>query len=189
VTVALRTPRLLLREWRDEDVDPFLAHLANTEVTAMLPPLPDRDACVAWIGRMRAHNETHGFAYWAVELPGEAPLIGAIGLTRVNFADAFGEAVEVGWRLALPYWGKGYATEAARAAIEDGFCRFGIDEIVAFTVPMNQRSQAVMIRLGMARDPTDDFDFYRFPKGHPLRRHVLYRLKKSSTAPPTDSSN
>jgi RimJ/RimL family protein N-acetyltransferase len=178
VTVALRTPRLLLREWRDDDIDSFLVDLASPEVTAMLPPLPDRDACASWIGRMRAHNETRGFAYWAVELPGEAALIGAIGLTRVNFADAFGEAVEIGWRLALPYWGKGYATEAARAAIEDGFYRLGIDEIVAFTVPMNQRSQAVMSRLGMTRNPADDFDFHRFAEGHPLRRHVLYRLRR-----------
>src|SRR5215469_12063103 len=76
---ALRTPRLLLREWCDEDVELFLTHLATTEVTAMLPPLPDRAACATWIGRMRAHNDLHGFAYWAVELPGAAPLIGASG--------------------------------------------------------------------------------------------------------------
>ena len=176
--VALRTPRLLLREWRDEDIDPFIVHLANPEVMAMLPPLPDRAACAAWIARMRTHNETHGFAYWAVELPGEAPLIGAIGLSCINFADAFGMAVEVGWRLALPYWGKGYATEAARAVIEDGFCRLDIAEIVAFTVPMNQRSQAVMQRLGMTRDPADDFDHHRYDAGHPMRRHVLYRLRR-----------
>jgi RimJ/RimL family protein N-acetyltransferase len=178
MTVTLQTPRLLLREWRDEDVDLFFALLATPEVTEMLPPLPDRDACAAWIGRMRAHNEAHGFAYWAVELPGEVPLIGAIGLTRVNFADAFGQAVEIGWRLARPYWGKGYAIEAARAAIDDGFYRHDISEIVAFTVPMNQRSQAVMKRLGMTRDPADDFDFHRFEEGHPLRRHMLYRLKR-----------
>jgi RimJ/RimL family protein N-acetyltransferase len=177
--VALRTPRLLLREWRDEDIDLFAADLATAEVTAMLPPLPDRASCAAWIERMRTHNETHGFAYWAVELPEEAPLIGAIGLTRVNFADAFGEAVEIGWRLARPYWGKGYATEAARAVIEDGFHRLGIAEIVAFTVPMNQRSRAVMERLAMTRNPADDFDLYRFEVGHPLRRHVLYRLRRS----------
>ena len=176
--IALRTPRLLLREWRDEDVDLFFSFLAAPEVTAMLPPLPDRDACAAWIARMRAHNENHGFAYWAVELPGEVSLIGAIGLSRVNFADAFGNAVEIGWRLAQPYWGKGYASEAARAAIEDGFYRLHIDEIVAFTVPMNERSQAVMKRLGMTRNPADDFDFHRFEEGHPLRRHVLYRFKR-----------
>jgi ribosomal-protein-alanine N-acetyltransferase len=179
MAIALRTPRLLLREWRDEDVEPFFALLATPEVTAMLPPLPDRNACAAWIGRMRAHNETHGFAYWAVELPGEAPLIGAIGLTRVNFPDAFGEAVEIGWRLAREHWGKGYATEAANAVTQDGFYRLEIGEIVAFTVPMNQRSQAVMKRLGMTRDPADDFDFHRFEKGHPLRRHVLYRLRRT----------
>jgi RimJ/RimL family protein N-acetyltransferase len=179
VAIALRTPRLLLREWCDADVDLFAERLATPEVTAMLPPLPDRAACAAWIGRMRVHNETHGFAYWAVELPGEAPLIGAIGLSRVNFADAFGEAVEIGWRLARAYWGSGYATEAARAVIEDGFYRFGIPEIVAFTVPINERSRAVMERLGMSRDPDDDFDFHRFEVGHPLRRHVLYRRRRT----------
>ena len=178
MTVALRTPRLLLREWRDDDIDRFAADLATPEVTEMLPPLSDRAACAAWIGRMRTHNETHGFAYWAVELPGEAPLVGAIGLTRVNFPHAFGEAVEIGWRLARPHWGKGYATEAARATIEDGFYRLDIGEIVAFTVPMNQRSRDVMTRLGMTRDPADDFDFHRFEPGHRLRRHVLYRLRR-----------
>jgi RimJ/RimL family protein N-acetyltransferase len=127
---------------------------------------------------MRAHNDLHGFAYWAVELPGAAPLIGAIGLTRVDFPDAFGEAVEIGWRLARPYWGSGYATEAARAVIEDGFYRLGVAEIVAFTVPANQRSRRVMERLGMNHDPADDFDFHRFKEGHPLRRHVLYRLQR-----------
>jgi ribosomal-protein-alanine N-acetyltransferase len=180
VSIALCTPRLLLREWRDDDVDLFLARLATPEVTAMLPPLPDRAACAAWIGRMRAHNHRHGFAYWAVELPGVASLIGAIGLTRVDFPDAFGEAVEIGWRLARPYWGSGYATEAARAVIEDGFYRFGIAEIVAFTVPVNQRSRQVMERLAMKRDPADDFDFHRYEEGHPLRRHVLYRLRRRS---------
>ena len=179
MAVALRTPRLLLREWRDDDIDRFSELLATPEVTAMLPPLPDRAACAAWIGRMRAHNEMHGFAYWAVELPGEAPLIGAIGLSRVNFADAFGEAVEIGWRLARAYWGSGYATEAARAAIEDGFCRLDISEIVAITVPINDRSRAVMERLGMTRDPGDDFDFHRFEVGNPLQRHVLYRLRRT----------
>jgi ribosomal-protein-alanine N-acetyltransferase len=178
MTVALRTPRLLLREWRDEDVDLFLAHLATPEVTAMLAPLPDRTACAAWIGRMRAHNERHGFAYWAVELPGHDALIGAIGLTRVDFPDAFGSAVEVGWRLARPYWGAGFAIEAARAAIEDGFFRHDIAEIVAFTVPANRRSRSVMERLGVMRDPSDDFDMQRFEEGHPLRRHVLYRLRR-----------
>jgi RimJ/RimL family protein N-acetyltransferase len=176
--IALRTPRLLLREWREEDIDRFAALLADPEVTAMLPPLPDRAACAAWIGRMRAHNDTHGFAYWAVELPEEAPLIGAIGLTRVNFRDAFGEAVEIGWRLARSYWGRGYATEAARAAIDDGFYRLDIPEIVAFTVPFNRASRAVMERLEMTRDPADDFDFHRFEEGHPLRRHVLYRIRR-----------
>src|SRR5437764_10837578 len=108
--VALRTPRLLLREWRDEDREPFAVICADPEVMRYYyrPPV-DRAACDAWIDRMRRHNAEHGFAYWAVELPGEADLIGAIGLTRVlSPGFPFGPAIEIGWRLAPAYWGLGY---------------------------------------------------------------------------------
>jgi RimJ/RimL family protein N-acetyltransferase len=176
VAIALRTSRLLLREWRDGDCEPFAAISADPEVMAMLPPLPDRAASDAWIERMRAHLDQHGFAYWAVELPEKAELIGAIGLSRVRFPAPFTPAVEIGWRLARAHWGKGYAFEAAQATIEDGFFRLALDEIVAFTVPANQRSWRVMERLGMMRDPADDFDFPSFPEDHPRRRHVLYRI-------------
>jgi len=178
VSAALHTPRLLLREWRDEDREPFAAMSADPEVIRYLPRLPDRAASDAWIDRMRAHHNEHGFAYWAVELVGEAGLIGAIGLSRVRFPVPFAPAVEVGWRLARAYWRQGYAFEAARAAIEDGFFRIGIEEIVAFTVPPNRASWGLMERLGMIRNPADDFDFPRFPEGHPLRRHILYRLQR-----------
>lgn len=123
MAIALRTPRLLLREWRDGDVEPFAAMAADAEVMAMLPPLPDRAACEAWIGRMQARLAGLDFGYWAVELPGEASLIGAIGLSRVTFPAHFTPTVEIGWRLARRYWGQGYATEAARAVVEDGFFR------------------------------------------------------------------
>jgi RimJ/RimL family protein N-acetyltransferase len=176
VPVALRTPRLLLREWRDEDVEPFAAMSADPAVMQHLLPFPDRAASDAWIARMRRHYDEHGFAYWAVELPGEARLIGAIGLNWVGFQAAFTPAVEIGWRLARAYWGKGYAMEAARAAIDDGFGRLGLSEIVAFTVPANRRSWLVMERLGMSRDPADDFDHVR--DGHPPRHHILYRIRR-----------
>lgn len=143
-----------------------------------MPPLPDRAACEAWIGRMQARFEALDFAYWAVELPGEAPLIGAIGLSRVTFPAHFTPAVEIGWRLARRYWGQGFATEAARAVLEDGFFRRGLAEIVAFAASANHRSRAVMVRLGMTCDPAEDFDFPAFPEGHPLRRSVLYRLRR-----------
>lgn len=177
--VALRTPRLLLREWHDEDVEPFTAMAADPDVMQYLPPLPDRAACEAWIGRMRAHNDEHGFAYRAVEVPGEAALIGATGFTRVRNLP-FAPAVEIGWRLARPHWRQGYATEAARAVIEDGFYRLGFEEIVSFAVTSNYRSRAVMERLGMKCDHVDDFDHPRFDNepDHPLRRHVLYRLHR-----------
>jgi RimJ/RimL family protein N-acetyltransferase len=178
VPIALRTPRLLLREWRDEDREPFAAMCADPEVMRYYPPKPDRAASDAWIGGMRRHYDEHGFAYWAVELPGEASLIGAIGMTRVRPPMPFAPAVEIGWRLARAYWGQGYAGEAARAVLDDGFGRLGIGEIVAFTVPANRRSWRLMERLGMSHDPSDDFDHPRLAEGHPLRRHVLYRLRR-----------
>ena len=180
MAVALRTPRLLLREWRDGDYDPFAAMCSDPELMRYYyqPPV-DRAACGAWIDRMRRHNTEHGFAYWAVEISDEAGLIGAIGMTRVRSPGfRFAPAVEIGWRLARPHWGKGYATEAARAVLDDGFGRLGLDEIVAFTVPANSRSWRVMQRLGMSRDPADDFDHPRVPEGDPLRRCVLYRLQR-----------
>jgi RimJ/RimL family protein N-acetyltransferase len=180
VAVELLTPRLLLREWRDDDREPFAAMCADPEIQRYyFQPPADRAACDAWIDRMRRHNAEHGFAYWAVELPGEAGLIGAIGLTRVRSPGyPFAPAVEIGWRLTRAYWGQGYATEAARAVLDDGFGRLALDEIVAFTLPANERSRRVMERLGMRRDPTGDFEHPGVPEGHAMRRHVLYRIRR-----------
>jgi ribosomal-protein-alanine N-acetyltransferase len=178
MTITLRTQRLLLREWRDTDRELFAAMSADPAVMEMLLPFPDRAASDAWVGRMQAHCDEHGFCQWAVEIPGEANLIGAIGLNWVPQQMAFTPAVEMGWRLARAYWGRGYAFEAARAVIEDGFGRLGLDEIVAYTVPANWRSWGLMERLGMTRNPSEDFDHPACPEGHPLRRHVLYRLRR-----------
>jgi RimJ/RimL family protein N-acetyltransferase len=137
VPVALRTPRLLLREWRDEDAEPFAAMSADPEVVRYLPA-PDE----GWIGRQRARFAEHGFGNFVVELPGEASFIGVIGLNHVRWTLAFTPAVEAAWRLAPAYWGKGRALEAARAAIDDGFGRIGLAEIVAYTVPANPRARS-----------------------------------------------
>ena len=172
MAIRLRTPRLLLREWRDEDDARFAAMAADPALTEfLLPPNPD------WVARARRHWDEHGFGQFVVELPGECPFIGSIGLDRLRWAVPFAPAVEVAWRLVQPYWGRGYATEAARAALEDGFFRLGFDEIVAFTAIGNRRSRGVMERLGMTRDPGEDFDHPRLAEGHPLRRHVLYRIR------------
>ncbi len=172
---ALRTPRLLLREWRDEDVAAFWAMSADPALTEYLLP-PDEN----WVERARQRWAERGYGQFAVELPGECPFIGVVGLSDLHHLAPAAPAIEAAWRLARPYWGKGYALEAARAAIGDGFYRLGLDEIVAITVVGNQRSRRVMERLGMTRGSTEDFDFEhpRLPEGHPLRRRVLYRLRR-----------
>jgi RimJ/RimL family protein N-acetyltransferase len=181
VTTALYTARLLLRQWCDDDVAAFAELSADPAVMQYLVPFADRAAMDAWVVAARKHWEDHGFGPWVVEFPNEAPMIGVVGLSNLRFALPFAPAVEAAWRLAPRYWGRGYAYEAARAAIDDGFGRLGLREIVAFTVPANLASRRVMEKLGMTRDPAEDFDFEhpRLPPGHPLRRHVLYRLRRS----------
>jgi RimJ/RimL family protein N-acetyltransferase len=147
--------------------------------TAWLPGQANRTASDAWIEGMRRLRDEHGLGYWAVELPGQASLIGAIGLSRIRHLP-FAPAIEIGWRLAHAYWGRGYATEAARAVLDDGFGRLGLAEIVAFTVPGNGASRRVMERLGMTHDSSDDFDHPSRPEGDRFRRHVLYRLRRPS---------
>jgi RimJ/RimL family protein N-acetyltransferase len=181
VTDALRTSRLVLRQWRDDDAAGFAELSGDPAVMQYLVPFADRTAMDAWVVAARTHWQDYGFGPWVVELSGEALMIGVVGLSKLRFALPFAPAVEAAWRLAHPYWGRGYAYEAARAAIDDGFGRLGLDEIVAFTVPANRASRRVMEKLGMTRDPAEDFDFEhpRLPPGHPLRRHVLYRLRRS----------
>ena len=183
--ITLTTPRLLLRPWRDADVEAFAAMFDDPAVMEFLMPArgrmsasadADRAAIDAIVGRVRAHFEQHGFGWWAAELKETGAFIGFIGLATIPFEAHFTPAVEVGWRLASAYWGQGYATEGARASLEAAFTRFGLAEIVSITVPANTRSRRVMERIGMTRDPSDDFDHPRLAEGDPLRRHVLYRI-------------
>lgn len=176
VLASLQTPRLLLRPWRDDDMADAAALSADREVMEFLIPRPD------WGARQRSHWRQHGFGQWVVEIPGEARFIGVVGLTAVPYQAHFTPAVEIAWRLARAYWGHGYATEAARAALDYGFSELGLGEIVAVTVPANRRSRAVMERLGMTRNPRDDYDHPNVPEG-PLKRCVLYRLSNPHAAP------
>ncbi len=118
-----------------------------------------------------------GFGLWAVELPGVAPFIGFVGLAAPRFDAHFTPCIEIGWRLAFAHWRQGYASEAARLALDHGFAALRLKEIVSFTAAGNARSRAVMQRLGMRHDPADDFDHPGLPQNHALRRHVLYRLR------------
>jgi RimJ/RimL family protein N-acetyltransferase len=180
--ITLPTPRLILRPWRAEDSEPFAAMFADPEVMEFLMPVADRAAIDGVIGRIQQHFDQHGFGWWAAEVPGVAPFIGFIGLSHVGFDAHFTPAVEIGWRLARRYWGQGYATEGARAALAAGFTQLGCNEIVSLTRPNNTRSRRVMERIGMTYDPADDFDHPRVPEGDPLRPHVLYRLSRDRWA-------
>jgi len=174
----LHTDRLVLRRWRPSDKGPFASLNADPVVMEYFPSALDRAESDAFADRIEAGFDERGYGLWAVEIPGEAEFIGFVGLALHDFPAHFTPAVEIGWRLARDYWGRGFATEAARTAIADGFNRIGLGEIVSFTAATNVRSVAVMKRLGMTHDPADDFDHPRLPVGHHLRRHVLYRLRR-----------
>lgn len=176
---TIRTERLILRPWRDADHAPFAALNADLQVMEHFPGVMSREASDALVANIEYHWAELGWGLWAVEVPGTAPFIGFVGLTR---QDATGwPAVEVGWRLARPFWGHGYATEAAEQSLAFGFDTLGLDEVISLTVPQNMRSRAVMERIGLHRDPADDFDHPRIdPARHPhLKRHVLYRLSRA----------
>ncbi len=166
----IRTERLVLRGWTDADRQPYAAINADPLVMELIGPLQSRTETDAHIDRMVEDWAQHGFGLWCAELDGAC--IGFTGLTTPGFRSG----VEVGWRLASAEWGNGYATEAARAALEFGFDELGLDEIVSFTYIANRRSRRVMDKLGMTRDPAADFDH---PRAIPaLRPHVLYRLHR-----------
>jgi RimJ/RimL family protein N-acetyltransferase len=175
----IRTGRLVLRRWRASDREPFAAMNADPAVVEHLQGPMSRDRSDDFIDRIERHWDERGWGLWAVEVPGVAPLVGYVGLWPADFlAEGM---VEVGWRLARPHWGRGYATEAAREALRFGFEEVGLPEIVSFTVPANERSRRVMERIGLRRDPTGDFDHPRVDAAaYPhLVRHVVYRLDRA----------
>ena len=172
-----QTERLQLRAWRDEDLAPFAAMNADPVVCRFLPSTLTRAESDAVAGRIRFFMQAEGWGLWAAELKETGDFLGFIGLSRPAFDAPFTPCVEVGWRLAARFHGRGLASEGARAAAAYAFGTLGLDEVVAFTVPDNLASRRVMEKLGMTRDPHDDFDHPKLPEGHPLRRHVLYRLR------------
>lgn len=175
---SLRTERLLLRTFTERDLAPFASLNADARVMEHFPSLLTRAESDATVQRITDHFARHGFGLWAVEVPGVCDFIGFVGLWTPSFEAHFTPCVEVGWRLAATHWGKGYATEGARAALRFGWDRLGLDEIVAMTVPKNLRSRRVMEKIGMTYSPADDFDHPKIADDSPLRRHVLYRIKR-----------
>lgn len=179
------TDRLVLRRWRAGDLAPFAAMNADPAVVEFLPGPLEPAASDALAGSFEADWERGVPAPWAIEVPGVAPFAGFVGLHAVTFDAPFADRLEVGWRLATAFWGRGYATEGARAALDYAFAERGEPEVVSFTFEGNHRSRRVMERLGMR--PAGGFDHPRLP-GHPLERHVLYRIDAAAWAAPGGGS-
>ena len=170
----IETERLILRRWRAADRAPYAAMMADPEVGYWLGATLSEAEALAQINRFESEFDPTGKGFWAIERKADGAFLGAAALVTVIEAMPPAPATEIGWRLARAAWGCGYATEAARALLAHGFEKLGLTEIIAFTAETNLRSQAVMGRLGMARDAARDFDHPAIAADHPLRRHVVY---------------
>jgi len=181
----IETERLLLRRWQARDRAPFAALNADPEVMAHFLKPASRSESDALVARIEDRWATDGIGFAVAERRSDGAFLGMVGLARLRFPEIgppIDGALEVGWRLARPFWNQGYAAEAARAWLAHGFGALGAAEIVAITVPENRRSQAVMRRLGMRPDRARDFDHPMLPEGHRLRPHLLYALSREDWA-------
>lgn len=173
---VIKTGRLILRHWRECDLEPFADLNADPAVGEFLGGPFDRTTSDALAARIQSGMDQRGWGLWAVERIGGERFIGFTGLAPVPFPAAFAPATEIGWRLARSAWGQGYATEAARAVLAHAFGPLGFETLVSFTAIGNRRSRRVMERIGMRQDPTGDFMHPAMPPVHPLAHHVLYRI-------------
>lgn len=174
----IETERLILRTWRDADREPFAAMCADPEVMRHFPAPLTRVESDAVVERMVAHQAEHGFCFFALERKADGAFLGFTGMMTLKPENPLQPGVEIGWRLAREAWGAGYASEAALAAIAQGFDSLGLKQIVSFTATENLRSQAVMQRIGMTRRADLDFDHPAVPEGHRLRPHVVYAIER-----------
>ena len=175
----IRTERLVMRGWRESGLAPWATMNADPEVRRYLGPLLTFEQASAWVLSFQDDLDRYGFGFWALEVRASGEFIGFTGLDTVD-EETSCAGVELGWRLARPAWGHGYATEAGLAALQYGFDIMGLPEIVAVTMARNLRSQAVMRRIGMTSDPAEDFDDPDVDDG-PLRRHVVYRKLRDAS--------
>jgi RimJ/RimL family protein N-acetyltransferase len=179
--LLIETERLLLRRWREEDREPFYRLNSDPRVMEFMPACLTRPESDQLFERMSEHFRKHNFGLYAAELREDRTFIGYVGLALPSFEAGFTSCVEIGWRLSADHWGRGLATEGARAVMKYAFEELSLDEIVSFTVPGNMRSRRVMEKIGMTHDASEDFDHPSLPDGHPLQRHVLYRLRRRET--------
>lgn len=166
--------RIALRQWRDSDLEPYVAMNRDPEVMRYFPALLEPEQSRASFERQRRFIAERGWGLWAVDVDGT--FAGFTGLAVPTFAAPFMPCVEIGWRLRRDFWGRGIGFRAAQQALAYGFDTLHLAEIVSFTAAVNQRSRRLMERLGLVRDLAGDFDHPSIPLGHELRRHVLYRV-------------
>lgn len=174
----LETARLILRTWKESDLDAMATIDQDPKVCQYLSAVGTRAGTEAGIERIKKCYEEHGFCLYAVELKSTHEMIGFVGLSIPSFEAHFTPAIEIGWRLSSHHWGKGYATEAAWAVLHYAFLELNLNEIVSFTAVNNQVSRRVMEKIGMRRDFSGDFDHPRLRDDSPLKRHVLYRISR-----------
>lgn len=167
-----------MRPWKDSDIEPFAKLNSDPVVMEHFPKMLTYDESASMVERLRARYESDGFCLWATEEIDTGNFIGFVGLACPNFEASFTPCVEIGWRLAKEYWGKGYAPEAAEASLRDGFERCNLEEIIAITATSNLKSMRVMEKIRMKRDCENDFLHPNIADGHPLKPHVLYRISK-----------
>ncbi len=173
---TIRTDRLVMRRWQDSDRDAYAAMNADPEVMRYFPATLDRAASNASMDRIEELFDQQGFGLWALEVADSGDFIGFTGLNPMPAGVPGAGGMEVGWRLARHAWHQGFATEAATAAVDVAFSGAGLDRIWSMTAVLNRPSQAVMLRLGMI--PHALFDHPKLAAGHPLRRHIAYRLER-----------
>ena len=176
MTTIIQTERLILRTWKKKDAYDYFQINQDQKVIEFLRGTLTMEQVNDFISAVNNHQDRHGYTLWAACLKETDELMGFIGLNYTDWETSFTPAVEVGWRLGSQYWGKGYATEGAKASLEYGFKKCGLKEIVSFTVPTNVRSLRVMEKIGLNRDVNGDFFHPKLPVDHKLSHHVLYRL-------------
>jgi len=179
---VIETARLVLRRFRDDDLDAFAAMMADPRVADWLGGVRTRVQCETSLRAWADEWARLDLGLLAIARREDGVVIGMAGLHRLDASydpTPVAGATEIAWRLAHGAWGQGYASEAARAVVADGFERVGLEEIVAFTADSNLRSQAVMARSGFGRQAHRDFDHPNLPPGHPLTRHVVFAISRS----------
>lgn len=173
--IELKTERLLLRQWRDADLPHLIALNRDPRVMEFVGPVLNADQSKVMMERSRQSWNERGYGRFAIEVPGVAGVIGFVGLAVTRFESHFTPCVEIGWRILWPFWGYGYATEGAEAVMDHAITLRDLPEIVSYTAATNLRSRRVMEKIGLRRDPTDDFEHPNFLAGNPLKACVLYR--------------